>query len=123
MYSKLYGKFEIRAKAPTGKGLWPAIWMLPEDYTYGNWAASGELDIMEGWGSRPNVVAGTIHYGSQWPDNVYSGKEYVLPGNSTIEDYHTYSIEWEPGKSAGMWMESYSPPRMTGTARAAASRQ
>ncbi|WP_052429690.1 carbohydrate binding domain-containing protein [Paenibacillus borealis] len=98
LYSKLYGKFEIRAKAPTGKGLWPAIWMLPEDYTYGNWAASGELDIMEGWGSRPNVVAGTIHYGSQWPDNVYSGKEYVLPGNSTIEDYHTYSIEWEPGE-------------------------
>ncbi|WP_063840083.1 carbohydrate binding domain-containing protein [Paenibacillus sp. FSL R5-0912] len=98
LYSKMYGKFEIRAKAPTGKGLWPAIWMLPEDYTYGNWAASGELDIMEGWGSRPNVVAGTIHYGSQWPDNVYSGKEYVLPGNSTIEDYHTYSIEWEPGE-------------------------
>ncbi|KAI7261476.1 hypothetical protein KC345_g9732 [Hortaea werneckii] len=98
LYSKAYGKFEIRAKAPTGKGLWPAIWMLPEDYVYGNWAASGELDIMEGWGSRPNVVAGTIHYGSQWPDNVYSGKEYVLPGNSTIEDFHTYSIEWEPGE-------------------------
>lgn len=98
LYSKMYGKFEIRAKAPAGKGLWPAIWMLPENYVYGNWAASGELDIMEGWGSRPNVVAGTIHYGSQWPDNVYSGKEYVLPGGSTIEDFHTYSIEWEPGE-------------------------
>lgn len=98
LYSKMYGKFEIRAKAPTGKGLWPAIWMLPENYVYGNWAASGELDIMEGWGSRPNVVAGTIHYGSQWPDNVYSGKEYVLPGGSTIEEFHTYSIEWEPGE-------------------------
>ncbi|WP_342478945.1 carbohydrate binding domain-containing protein [Paenibacillus sp. FSL H7-0350] len=98
LYSKMYGKFEIRAKAPAGKGLWPAIWMLPENYVYGNWAASGELDIMEGWGSRPNVVAGTIHYGSQWPDNVYSGKEYVLPGDSTIEEFHTYSIEWEPGE-------------------------
>lgn len=98
LYSKAYGKFEIRAKAPAGKGLWPAIWMLPENYVYGNWAASGEIDIMEGWGSRPNVVAGTIHYGAQWPDNVYSGKEYVLPGNSTIEDFHTYSIEWEPGE-------------------------
>ncbi|MEK4046924.1 carbohydrate binding domain-containing protein [Paenibacillus sp. FSL H8-0048] len=98
LYSKMYGKFEIRAKAPAGKGLWPAIWMLPENYVYGNWAASGELDIMEGWGSRPNVVAGTIHYGSQWPDNVYSGKEYVLPGGSTIEEFHTYSIEWEPGE-------------------------
>lgn len=98
LYSKKYGKFEIRAKAPTGKGLWPAIWMLPEDYVYGNWAASGELDIMEGWGSRPHEVAGTIHHGSQWPDNVYTSKEYTLPNGSTIADYHTYSIEWEPGE-------------------------
>ncbi|WNS43207.1 carbohydrate binding domain-containing protein [Paenibacillus sp. MMS20-IR301] len=98
LYSKKYGKFEIRAKAPTGKGLWPAIWMLPENYEYGNWAASGELDIMEGWGSRPHEVAGTIHYGSQWPNNTLSSTEYVLPDNSTIADYHTYSIEWEPGE-------------------------
>ena len=98
LFGKKYGKFEIRAKAPTGKGLWPAIWMLPENYEYGNWAASGELDIMEGWGSRPNTVAGTIHYGGVWPDNVYSGKEYVFPDNGTIADYHTYSIEWEPGE-------------------------
>ncbi|OZQ61345.1 hypothetical protein CA600_25510 [Paenibacillus sp. VTT E-133280] len=98
LFSKKYGKFEIRAKAPTGKGYWPAIWMLPENYEYGNWASSGELDIMEGWGSRPNTVAGTIHYGGEWPNNVYSGKEYVFPEGSTIEQFHTYSIEWEPGE-------------------------
>ncbi|WP_410512274.1 S-layer homology domain-containing protein [Paenibacillus sp. BR2-3] len=88
LFSKKYGKFEIRAKAPSGKGLWPAIWMLPENSVYGEWASSGELDIMEGWGSRPNTVAGTIHYGAGWPDNVYSGKEYVFPGGSTIEQFH-----------------------------------
>lgn len=98
LFSKKYGKFEIRAKAPTGKGYWPAIWMLPENYEYGNWASSGELDIMEGWGSRPNTVAGTIHYGGEWPNNIYSGEEYVFPEGSTIEQYHTYSIEWEPGE-------------------------
>ncbi|WP_249900571.1 carbohydrate binding domain-containing protein [Paenibacillus sp. PK3_47] len=98
LFSKKYGKFEIRAKAPTGKGLWPAIWMLPEDYVYGNWAASGEIDIMEGWGSRPDTVAGTIHHGGGWPDNLYTGKEYVFPENSTIADFHTYAIEWEPGE-------------------------
>ncbi|WP_340004991.1 carbohydrate binding domain-containing protein [Paenibacillus sp. FSL K6-0276] len=98
LFSKKYGKFEIRAKAPTGKGYWPAIWMLPENYKYGSWASSGEIDIMEGWGSRPNTVAGTIHYGAEWPNNVYSGKEYVFPGGSTIEQYHTYSMEWEPGE-------------------------
>lgn len=98
LFSKKYGKFEIRAKAPVGKGLWPAIWMLPEDYVYGNWAASGEIDIMEGWGSRPDTVAGTIHHGGGWPDNLYTGKEYIFPDHSTIEDFHTYAIEWEPGE-------------------------
>jgi beta-glucanase (GH16 family)/cytochrome c oxidase assembly protein Cox11 len=98
LFSKVYGKYEIRAKAPAGKGFWPAIWMMPEESKYGSWAASGELDIFEGWGSRPNTVAGTLHYGQQWPGNTYTGKEYVLPGGSTIEDFHTYGIEWEPGE-------------------------
>ncbi|AFH63505.1 carbohydrate binding domain-containing protein [Paenibacillus caseinilyticus] len=98
LFAKRYGKFEIRASAPAGKGYWPAIWMLPEHNRYGGWAASGEIDIMEGWGSRPHTIAGTIHYGQQWPSNTYSGKEYELPNGSTIEDYHTYAIEWEPGE-------------------------
>jgi len=98
LFSQAYGKFEIRAKAPTGKGLWPAIWMMPEESAYGTWAASGEIDIMEGWGSKPNTVAGTIHYGSQWPNNVYSGSSYNLPDNGTIADFHTYALEWEPGE-------------------------
>lgn len=98
LFSKKYGKFEIRAKAPTGQGLWPAIWMMPEDDVYGIWAASGELDIMEAWGSKPHKVAGTIHYGAQWPGEASSGKEYEFPNGGTIADYHTYAIEWEPGE-------------------------
>ncbi|WP_241475186.1 family 16 glycosylhydrolase [Priestia flexa] len=98
LFSKKYGKFEIRASAPTGKGYWPAIWMLPEHNRYGGWAASGEIDIMEGWGSRPNTIAGTIHYGQQWPNNTYSGEEYTFKDGSTIEDFHTYAVEWEPGE-------------------------
>jgi beta-glucanase (GH16 family) len=96
-FSQTYGKYEIRAKAPVGKGFWPAIWMLPEDYVYGAWAASGEIDIMEGWGSKPDTIAGTLHYGQQWPGNTYTGKEYKF-GSSTIEQFHTYAIEWEPGE-------------------------
>ena len=47
-----YGKIEVRAKLPTGQGLWPAIG-LPTDEKYGTWAASGEIDIMEFKGQEP----------------------------------------------------------------------
>ncbi|MCM3598267.1 carbohydrate binding domain-containing protein [Metabacillus idriensis] len=97
-FSHKYGRYEIKAKLPAGKGLWPAIWMLPEEDKYGSWAASGEIDIMESWGSKPNLVAGTIHYGEGWPNNKYTGKEYHFKDNSTVTDWHTYALEWEPGE-------------------------
>lgn len=40
-----YGKIEIRAKLPKGDWLWPALWMLPVDNTYGRWPLSGEIDV------------------------------------------------------------------------------
>ncbi|ODM89411.1 Beta-glucanase, partial [Orchesella cincta] len=58
-----YGKFEIRARLPKGKHLWPAFWMMPQDSEYGPWPRSGELDIMEYRGQRPTNVLGTIHFG------------------------------------------------------------
>lgn len=91
-----YGKFEARVQLPTGKGLWPAVWMMPESSEYGGWAASGELDIMESWGSKPNEIAGTIHYGENWPKNVYAGKTTQL--SKPVTEWHTYGIEWEPGE-------------------------
>lgn len=98
LFSKKYGRYEIKAKLPVGKGLWPAIWMLPEEDKYGTWAASGEIDIVEAWGSRPNTVAGTIHYGEGWPNNKYTGKEFEFPEKSGIDRWHTYALEWEPGE-------------------------
>lgn len=92
-----YGRFEIRAQFPTGKGLWPAIWMLPERETYGGWAASGEIDIAEGWGSTPGKIAGTIHYGGPWPDNIYAGTHYGFPETAPdASGFHVYALEWEP---------------------------
>ena len=64
-----YGRFDIKAKLPFGKGVWPAIWMLPSDWVYGGWAASGEIDITELIGQEPNRVYGTLHYGGEWPNN------------------------------------------------------
>jgi len=85
LFSKTYGRYEIKAKLPTGKGLWPAFWMLPEQDKYGAWASSGEIDVMEAWGSQPDKVAGTIHYGENWPNNKYTGKDYHFPDGGRID--------------------------------------
>ncbi|TFD92860.1 carbohydrate binding domain-containing protein [Jeotgalibacillus sp. R-1-5s-1] len=98
LFSKTYGKFEMKASLPVGKGMWPAFWMLPEEDRYGGWAASGEIDILEAKGSRPHEAIGTIHYGETWPNNKYTGAEYTFPDGSTIADEHIYSVEWEPGE-------------------------
>ncbi|MGE6753457.1 carbohydrate binding domain-containing protein [Rossellomorea sp. NPDC071047] len=98
LFSKTYGKFEMKASLPVGKGYWPAFWMLPEDDRYGGWAASGEIDILEAQGSNPHEAIGTIHYGESWPNNKYTGAHYAFEDGSTIADEHVYSVEWEPGE-------------------------
>lgn len=92
-----YGKFEVRAKLPAGRGMWPAIWMMPVDDVYGTWPLSGEIDIMEFIGQNPNEILGTLHYGDYWPNNKHSSTYYTseTPLN---EDYHVFAIEWEPNK-------------------------
>lgn len=97
LFAKKYGRFEFRAKLPTGQGIWPALWLLPQDEKYGGWAASGEIDVMEAKGQEPHKVLGTLHFGSRWPANTHISKEYVLPDRGTIADFHVYALEWEPG--------------------------
>ena len=91
-----YGRFETRAQLPYGKGLWPAIWMLPTDHIYGEGTASGEIDIMELLGHEPNKVYGTLHYGAEEPNNISSGDSYTLPTGDFSDDFHVFALEWEP---------------------------
>lgn len=96
-----YGRIEVRAKVPGGQGIWPAIWMLPTDWTYGGWAASGEIDIMEAVNLTddvPKKVHGTLHYGREWPANAYSGTDFEFETTDPTEDFHTYAIEWANGE-------------------------
>lgn len=93
-----YGKIEVRAKLPSGKGLWPAIWMLPTDEKYGTWAASGEIDIMEFKGQEPNRIHGTLHHGGKWPNNQHTTKTLDLPQGNFTDSFHTFGVEWERGK-------------------------
>jgi beta-glucanase (GH16 family) len=93
-----YGRFEIRAKLPPGQGFWPAIWLLPTDGTYGGWAASGEIDIMEARGQAPRTVLGTLHYGDTFPSNQSSGGAYSLPSGFFTDSFHTFVLEWSEGR-------------------------
>lgn len=102
-----YGRFEMKAKLPSGQGSWPAFWMMPTDSFYGSWPKSGEIDIMEAVNLKvPNAagvaeanVHGTLHYGRDWPNNLSSGKGYTLPeGKNPADDFHTYAIEWQEGE-------------------------
>lgn len=102
-----YGRFEMRAKLPSGQGSWPAFWMMPTDSVYGDWPRSGEIDIMEAVnlkvkgadGVTESNVHGTLHYGKAWPNNTNSGKNYMLPeGKNPADDFHTYAVEWQQGE-------------------------
>ena len=93
-----YGRIEVRAKLPSGQGIWPAIWMLSTDEKYGGWAASGEIDIMELVGHKPHQVLGTLHYGDNWPNNKHTGTSFDLPDGTFADDFHTFAIDWEAGR-------------------------
>ena len=89
----LYGKIEVKAKLPRGRGTWPAIWMLSTDWKYGGWPASGEIDIMEQVGYNPGVIHANIHC-----ESFNHVKKTQKEGKVTVPDaqqeFHVYAIDW-----------------------------
>jgi beta-glucanase (GH16 family) len=94
-----YGRFEIRAKLPKGKGLWPAFWLLPQETRHG----PPEIDVMEAWtnplGSSPVDASSTsaaVHYGppNYNPDLMHS---VWYKGPDFSQDFHTFAVDWRPG--------------------------
>jgi beta-glucanase (GH16 family) len=93
----LYGRFEISAKLPDGRGLWPAIWMLPSDWEYGGWPESGEIDIMENVGYDPYNVVASVHTES-YNHRIGTQKNKTIAVNNNRAVFHTYSMEWDKNK-------------------------
>lgn len=113
-FTAVYGRFEIRAKLPTGQGIWPAHWLYPQnrdwrmEYLMAEAVANGkeslipeerpwysEIDIMEFLGHEPNVVYGTLHY------YTFDGQKRTSSGTwrgpvKYSTDFHVYALEWEP---------------------------
>lgn len=89
-----YGRIEVSAQVPSGKGTWSAIWMLPSDQEYGGWPQSGEIDIMEYVGRDPGTLFSTVHTGSfNHIKNTQVGDTIIVPDITT--KFHTYVLEWE----------------------------
>lgn len=93
---KKYGKFgriDVRAILPKGKGIWPAFWLLPQHNVFGGWPRSGEIDLMEMVGHEPNKSHGTIHYGPG-PGSTQITRSYTLPAGIFNDEFHVFSLEW-----------------------------
>lgn len=86
-----YGRFEIRAQLPTGKGLWPAFWLLGENIDAVGWPLCGEIDVLEYVGRAPGEIFTTLHTQAAHGDNGNS-KTTVIPGIE--EGFHTYTADW-----------------------------
>ncbi|MYL33859.1 family 16 glycosylhydrolase [Pontibacillus yanchengensis] len=90
LISFLYGKVEMRAKLPTGQGIFPAFWMMPNlDQTW-----LPEIDIMEMVGHKPNEIWMVLHWKDEGGKLKSKSNQYLGPDYS--KDFHTFGIEWTP---------------------------
>ena len=89
--SWLYGRIEVKAKLPRGRGVWPAIWMLGDNFNTTGWPLCGEIDIMEFVGHDSNHVHATVHYSL---DGKHKSSGSKLETPAPYDDFHIYAVEW-----------------------------
>jgi beta-glucanase (GH16 family) len=96
-FSCRFGRVEARIKSPSGKGIWPAFWMLGTDIGQIGWADCGEIDIFEVKGGEPTVNHGSLHGPGYEGGNALTTSHTLPGGKSVADDFHVYAVEWEPG--------------------------
>jgi beta-glucanase (GH16 family) len=89
-----FGRIDIRAKLPVGKGIWPALWMLGSNITSAGWPACGEIDIMELIGTYPGRTHATMHWKPVSGTNTSNGGNFNLPSGDFSQAFHVFSIVW-----------------------------
>ena len=92
-----YGRIEIKARLPKGKGIWPAIWMLPSKSVYGGWPKSGEIDIMEFVGYMPDSLFGSVHTGL-YNHTIGTQRTKGIVVKDLAIAFHVYAIDWTEEK-------------------------
>ncbi len=94
-----FGRIDMRAKIPKGKGIWPALWALGSKIDKTGWPNCGEIDIMETIGSFPKDLHATVHYGPIGASNSTSKTAvYSLPSGDLSDKFHVYTLLWSQDK-------------------------
>lgn len=91
----LYGRIDIKAKLPKGRGLLPAFWLLPSTDMYNDRRRNGEIDIMEMLGHEPMVIYGVAHYVTG-DTSTRSYGTYFDQHTDFSQGFHVFSLEWHP---------------------------
>ncbi|MEI7492859.1 MAG: glycoside hydrolase family 16 protein [Bacteroidota bacterium] len=120
LLDQTYGRFEARLKTPWGPGIWPAFWLLGSNVDSLGWPQSGEIDIMELRGQKPNIINGTVH-GPGYSGAAGITKSFAFENDRFDVNYHVFAVEWgadfidffvdstlyqeiTPGKVTGNWV-------------------
>ncbi len=93
-----FGRVDVRAALPSGRGIWPAIWMLGANIDRVGWPACGEIDIMELTGDRPSRVLGTAHFGPSVAQHQFRTAATFLSSGTFSDSFHIFSIVWQKDK-------------------------
>jgi beta-glucanase (GH16 family) len=95
-FSWRYGRVEARIKIPSGRGIWPAFWMLGDDFKTAGWPGCGEIDILENIGSEPSRLHSTIHGPGYSHDKGITASHTMPASQRLADDFHVFAVEWEP---------------------------
>lgn len=93
IFEQSYGRFEARIQLPSGRGLWPAFWMLGSNIPVVSWPQCGEIDIMEYRGQEPTVIHGSIH-GPGYSAGSPITRTYNLTDSRFDTKFHVFAVEW-----------------------------
>lgn len=95
LFSQKFGRFEARIQVPSGQGVWPAFWLLGDNFSTVGWPECGEIDVMENVGKEPGIIHGSIH-GPGYFGATPLTTAYTLPQGHFSDGFHIFAVEWEP---------------------------
>jgi hypothetical protein len=89
-FSQKYGYFEMRAKFPKSRGMWPAFWLLGQPALTDKKRTNIEIDVVEHYGELPNAINSTMHL---WPANgKHTGKGDFIAAPGLTDEFHNYGV-------------------------------